>query len=181
LLAHDVSNESYTLLATVQTSHDDKTIASMVTDDTPSLASLTKWTRRGSPVLRVNATGILAKIGSPTVDNDVVRTLRADSEARNLYLTAVIARVLGMPWDEAGQVARSGRPLPEHIEPFAVEARNPKDSGARWCSVLLLSRTRPEDPRSVDNALTTALKDEMSRENLRAIGCALAGLDPFIA
>jgi transcriptional regulator with XRE-family HTH domain len=77
-IAHDVSNESYKLLATVQTSHEiDKTIASMVTGDTPSLASLTKWTRRGSPVLRVNATGILAKIGSPTVDNDVVRTLRA--------------------------------------------------------------------------------------------------------
>lgn len=163
-IAHDVSGESYKLLATVQTSHEiDKTIASMVAEDTPSLASLAKWTRRGSPVLRVNATGILAKIGSPAMDNDVVRTLRADTEARNLYLTAVIARVLGMPWDEAGRIARSAQPLPEYIELFASEARNPKDSGARWCSVLLLSKARPEDPRTVDSALTAALKDEMSR------------------
>jgi hypothetical protein len=71
---------------------------------------LAKWTRRGSPILRVNAAGILAKVGSPTMDNDVVQALKVDREARELNLTAVVARVLRMPWDDAGQVANSAQP-----------------------------------------------------------------------
>jgi len=87
--------------------------------------------------------------------------------------------VLGMPWDDAGRLAVSGQPLGEYIEPLATEARNPKDSGARWCSVVLLSRSRYEDMRQVNDALGAALKTETSRENLRAIACALGGLDPI--
>jgi hypothetical protein len=110
-IAKDVSEERHKLLATVQTSHEvDKTIATLVAKDPPSLASLAKWTRRGSPILRVNAAGILAKVGSPTMDNDVVQALKVDREARELYLTAVVARVLRMPWDDAGQVANSAQP-----------------------------------------------------------------------
>lgn len=57
------------LLASSQTSHEvDKAIASLVSQDTASLASLVKWSHRGSSVLRVNATGILAKIQSPMID-----------------------------------------------------------------------------------------------------------------
>jgi hypothetical protein len=166
----------------VQTSHEiDKTIAALVSKDAPSLASLAKWARRGSPVLRVNAAGILAKIGSPIIDNDVLSTLKADREARDLYLTAVVSRVLRMPWDDASRIATTGRPLSEssHVESFAAEARNSADSGARWCSVVLLGRTRAEDTHAVDEALGAALKTETSRENLRAIACTLAGLDPI--
>jgi transcriptional regulator with XRE-family HTH domain len=181
-IARDVAVERNKLLATVQTSHEvDKTIAALVAKDTPSLASLAKWTRRGSSILRVNAAGILAKICSPAMDNDVLSTLKADQEARDLYLTAVVSRVLRMPWDDAGRIATSGQPLSDlsHVESFAVEARNPADSGARWCSVVLLARTRAEDPDTVNDALGAALKAETSRENLRAIACALAGLDPI--
>jgi len=181
-IARDVSVERNRLLATVQTSHEvDKTIAALIAKDTPSLASLAKWTRRGSPVLRVNAAGILAKVGSPTMDNDVVSALKAEREARELYMTAVVSRVLGMPWDDAGRIAAGDQPLNEstQVQLFAAEARNPGDSGARWCSVVMLGRTRTENPQSVNDALSLALKAETSRENLRAIASALAGLDPI--
>jgi hypothetical protein len=157
----------------------DQTIAALIGRDTPSLASLAKWTRRGPAILRVNAAGILAKVGSPTMDNDVVSTLKADREARELYLTAVVSRVLGIPWDDACRLVISGQPLGEYIEPLAIEACNPKDSGARWCSVVLLGRARSADTQQVNDALGAALKTETSRENLRAIACALAGLDPI--
>jgi transcriptional regulator with XRE-family HTH domain len=182
-IAKDVSAQRTRLLATVQTSHEvDRTIAALVAKDTPSLASLAKWTRRGSPVLRVNAAGILAKVRSPALDNDVVATLKADGETRELYMTAVVSRVLAMPWEDAGQVAAGG-PVREsgHLESFAAEARNPNDSGARWCSVVILGRMLAEDPAAVNTALVAALRVETSRENLRAIACSLAGLDPVTA
>ncbi len=181
-IAKDVSHESPKLLTRVQTSHDvDKTIAAMIARDTPSLASLAKWSRRGSPILRVNAAGILAKVGSPPIDNDVVQQLKIDPEVRELYSTAVVSRVLGMPWDDAGRIAVSAQPLTNdsQIEPFAAEACNERDSGARWCSVVILSRMRRADSRMIDGALGEALKRETSRENLRAIACTLAGLDPL--
>jgi hypothetical protein len=181
-IAMDVSAERNRLLATVQTSHEvDKTIAALIAKDAPSLASLAKWIRRGSPVLRVNAAGILAKVCSPVMDNDVVAILKSDREVRDLYMTAVVSRVLGMPWDDAGRVAASGRPpdASSCLESLALEACNPADSGARWCSVVLLGRARVEHPQTVDAALGAALKTETSRENLRAIACGLAGLDPI--
>ncbi|MGC9669543.1 helix-turn-helix domain-containing protein [Planosporangium sp. 12N6] len=181
-IAADVGAERSRLLATVQTSHAvDRTIAALVSKDTPSLAALAKWARQGSPILRVNAVGILAKVGSPVLDDDVVRVLKADEDVRLLYLTAVVSRVLGMPWNDARRVATSGQPLAEeaHLQAFAQEVTNPADSGARWCSVVMLARTRAEAAREVADALARALPQETSRENLRVIGGALAGLDPL--
>src|SRR2546423_1078634 len=181
-VVRDIASERSRLLSTVQTSHEvDKMIGALVAKDSPSVGSLLKWMRNGSPVLRVNAAGILAKVGAPTMDNDVVQALKVDRESRDLYLTAVVSRVLGVPWDYAGHVASSGQPLgdPSQIGAFAAEIRNRSVSGARWCNCLMLARTRPEDPAAVGVALTGALRHETSRENLRAIGSALAGVDPL--
>jgi hypothetical protein len=181
-VVRDIAAERSRLLSTVLTSHEtDRAIGALVARDPPCLGSLLRWMREGSALLRVNSAGILAKVGVPAMDDDVVRALTADPESRDLYLTAVVRRVLGMPWDDASHLARQGGPLHDagQVESFAAEARNPYDSGARWCSVLLLARTRPADPATVDAALAKALRDEMSRENLRAIGCALAGIDPL--
>jgi hypothetical protein len=181
-VVRDIASERSRLLSTAQTSHEiDKAIGSLVAKDPPSVGSLLKWMRSGSAVLRVNAAGILAKVGAPAMDNDVVQALKADHESRDLYLTAVVSRVLGVPWNYAGHVAVSGQPLSgsSQMESFAAEVGNPYDSGARWCSVLMLARTGPEDPASVCAILSGALKQETSRENLRAIGCALAGIDPL--
>lgn len=43
----------------------------------------------------------------------------------------------------------------------------------------MLYRTRADDPARVTAALLEALKTEPARENLRAIGSALAGVDPL--
>jgi transcriptional regulator with XRE-family HTH domain len=180
-IAADVAGESSRLLATTQTSHEvDKTIAALTSRDTPSLASLAQWSRRGNPVLRVNAMGILAKVGSPVFDGDVARQLRTDAETRELYLTAVLSRVLAMPWADAGNVARTGRALEDErqLAAFAAEVGNYSDAGARWCSIVMLARTRADARSEVDAAFTAALKTEPSSEHLRTIGFALAGLDP---
>jgi hypothetical protein len=179
----DIAAGRSRLLSTVLTSHEtDRVIGALVARDAPCVGSLLKWLRNGTPVLRVNSAGILAKVGAPALDNDVVRALTADEESRTLYLVAVLSRVLRLPWDDARHVATAGRPLgdPGQVERFAVEARNPYDSGARWCSILLLARTRTEHRAAVDAALGAALRHETARENLRAIGGALAGIDPLI-
>jgi hypothetical protein len=69
------------------------------------------------------------------LDNEVVSHLRADVEARDLYLSAVVARVLGVPWPEAG-------PMAGHVDQLAVEVLNPNDCGACWCSIVLLAAAR---------------------------------------
>jgi hypothetical protein len=181
-VVRDIAAERSKLLSTVQTTHTtDRVIGSLIARDTPSLASLVKWMNKGSPVLRVNSAGILAKIGSPVMDDDVVRALKADEESRHLYLTAVASRVLSVPWDDAGQIVSRTQPLQDasHVAAFAAEVANPYDSGSRWCSTLVLARTRPADPRAIDDALGRALKTETSREILRSIAGTLAGLDPL--
>jgi len=116
------------------------------------------------------------------LDGQVARRLAADAEARELYLTAVVARVLAMPWDDAASVARGG-PVdePDHLGAFAAEVTNAADAGARWCSIVLLARARRGARKIVDGALMGALRTEQSGEHLRAIGYALAGLDPVAA
>ena len=181
-IANDIDGGRTGLLTGIQTTHaTDRAVASLVARRFPSIASLAKWARSGKPLLRVNAAGILAKVKSPTIDNEAVAVLQADAEVRELYLTAVIHRVLGLSWDAAANMAVSPRPLsePSTLQTFASELSNPNDSGARWCSVVMLARTQSEDPISVNTALVSALRTEPSRENLRAIGCALAGVDPL--
>jgi transcriptional regulator with XRE-family HTH domain len=179
-VVRDISAERSKLLSTVQTTHaTDRVIAKLIATDTPGVASLYKWMRRGSPVLRVNSAGILAKICSPAVDDDVIRILSADDETRDLYLTAVVSRVLAMPWDDAKHVATSRRPLkePDYVERFAQEVQNPADSGARWCSTVMLARTRTEDPQAISRALRDAITTEQSREVLRLIAGTLADIN----
>jgi transcriptional regulator with XRE-family HTH domain len=179
-LVRDIAAERTGYLSTVVTSHaTDRMIGSLVARDTASIASLSTWMRRGSPILRANSTGILAKVGSPVLNETVVRTLKADGEARQIYLTAVVNRLLGLPWDEAGKLARQGLQDDGQVARVAAELANPYDSGARWCSMYLLARTRPDDPGTVDEALRRMLKTETSREMLRCVAGTLAGLDPL--
>jgi transcriptional regulator with XRE-family HTH domain len=178
----DIATGRGRLLSQVQTSHaTDRLISAAVARDWPSVAALTRWMRKGNPYLRVNSAGILAKMGSPALDDDALRALRADPDARHLYLTAVANRVLRMPWDDAGHLVSGTGPVDDeaHLAAFAAEVHNPYDSGARFCSVLMLARTRPDARQTVDTALAEALRHEQSRENLRAIAGTLAGIDPL--
>ena len=59
------------------------------------------------------------------------------------------------------------------------ELDNPYDTGARWCSIWMLHRSRPDHPAEVTGALIQALRKEQDRENIRAIGGVLAGMDPL--
>ena len=106
--------------------------------------------------------------------------LRTDGDVRELYLTAVLARVLALPWNDASRLAASGDGLSDvQVDRLVDELGNPYDSGARWCSTVMLYRSRNDDPATVTGALLRALRTESARENLRAIGSALAGVDPL--
>jgi hypothetical protein len=121
-VVRDIAAERHRLLSTVQTSHEtDRMIGSLVAHDRPCIASMANRLRKGSPVLRVNSAGILAKLGAPVIDDDVIVALKKDDEARGLYLRAVVSRVLRLPWDEAGHLVTSGQPLRDqtHVELFA--------------------------------------------------------------
>jgi hypothetical protein len=134
-------------LAAAQTTHGtDLVIASQL--DRASTTKLRRWMRDGSePVLRVNAAGILAKIPGQYESDTVIKMLSHDAEIRNLYLTAVTARVCGLEWEVAELLARNPRSMVRKAHflaaRFADEVTNPRDVGARWCSAVMLRDLSP--------------------------------------
>ncbi|MGH8883034.1 MAG: hypothetical protein ACRD0P_37775, partial [Stackebrandtia sp.] len=146
-------------LAGIQTTHQtDLALSSLAGADRGSLLRLGRWMHDGgSAVLRVNATGILAKTSSADMLDEVALTLGRDSEVRDLYVWALSTRV----------GYRTGA--------LAAEVLNPRDAGARWCAAWLLGQDGSPAARA---ALTVALRREQLRENVRAIGLMLNGADP---
>ncbi len=104
-----------------------------------------------SPILRVNSAGILAKVGDTGLSDQVVRQLRTDPTMRERYLVAVIRRVTTAS------------------ERLAVEVRNQRDVGARWCCAFLLGQMGEQA------ALDDALMLEECPEMRRTFGYALSG------
>lgn len=142
-------------LATVQTTHaTDLVIAAFA--DPASRIRLGRWMRdNANPVVRVNAAGILAKLPGQESAADVCRILSSDPEVRQLYTTAVTARVCGMDWKSASQLAADPLGMPVKAAfiaaRFADEVTNPRDAGARWCSASMLRDMSPligKEPRS---------------------------------
>jgi transcriptional regulator with XRE-family HTH domain len=129
-------------LATVQTTHDTDLVIAALTDKA-SKRHLVGWMQDGgNPVLRVNAAGILAKVPSQDAAEQVADMLEADAEMRQLYSTAVIARVGALPWGTASRLAAGLVPTQRQAHFLAArlsrEVLNPRDVGARWCSATLL-------------------------------------------
>ncbi|WP_328518311.1 helix-turn-helix domain-containing protein [Actinoplanes sandaracinus] len=179
-IAHEVSNGRYGLLTELQTSHaTDRGIAALVGRDAASLASLTKWSGRGNPLLRVNAAGILAKVPSPVVGSEAVTVLRNDGHVRELYVTAVLSRVLALPWNEAAGFATADGLNEQQVGKLTNELGNQYDAGARWCAAVTLYRNRSANHEAVTGSLLAALRTETATENVRTIGAALAGVDPL--
>ncbi len=181
------------LFATAQTTHDtDLVLREFVKRDETAANTLRRWMAKApSPVLRVNSAGVLAKVGA-RFEDEVVRSLKRDSDSQQLYLTAVASRVLELPWDTAGRLAtsvtqghipdlwsesrdRAGRDAAR----LAAEVSNPRDGAARWCSVVLLGNAAGSTPGVADVALHTALRQERNPETIRSIGALLSGESPL--
>lgn len=146
-------------LAEVQTTHRaDLALAQLADTDRASLLRLGRWMSDGaSDVLRVNAAGILAKTTNPDMLDEVALALSRDGQARHRYMLALAARV------------------GDSVPALAGEVLNQRDAGARWCAAWLLGKDGSPAARS---ALTAALHREPVRENVRAIGLILSGVDP---
>lgn len=145
-LAASVAGNDPGPLATVQTTHGtDLAIATLADRDT--VAHLRRWVDDGdSPVLRVNAAGILAKVPGQLEASTVTAALSRDLDVRNLYMTAVVARVCGLDWSLAAQLAENPVDFPQPIlaaQRFAREALSDRDAGARWCSAAMLQALSP--------------------------------------
>lgn len=179
--------------AAVQTTHEtDLIIREFVDRDASTINLLLTWMRAGpKPVLRVNSGGVLAKLGVTQADN-VLTALLSDTDMRQLYLTAVVNRVLDIDWDNASALAATvehntrltGREISrEYAEnlasKFAEEIRNPRDAAARWCSVVMLSRVQPLVPDQVNRTLQAVINQETSMLTLRTIGTVLGGNTPI--
>jgi hypothetical protein len=133
-------------LTAVQTTHGtDLAVASLV--DRRSVIHLRRWLENGDdPVLRVNAAGILAKVPGQAEAARVTAALRRDDGIRARYLTAVIARVCGVAWPLAAQLAGNAGSFPQPrlaAQRFAQETVNGRDAGARWCSSFILQALSP--------------------------------------
>jgi transcriptional regulator with XRE-family HTH domain len=183
----DIESGSAHLLATAQTSHaTDLAMGALAAGDDRARRSLASWMQRGpTPVLRVNAAGVLAKIGSADLGDAAISTIRTDPDARQLYLTAVASRVLATGWEEAGQLVTTGFPQDGHgheawaAERLLTEIENPRDAVARWCSTVLLHQLHRQLPDAARIGFAQALRREHCRENLRAFAAALAGMSPL--
>jgi transcriptional regulator with XRE-family HTH domain len=165
-------------LADVQTTHQtDCAISHLVAMDRASLMHLRRWSDDGDTVfLRVNAAGILAKTKQEDASDQAALVLGRDADVRQLYLTAVTHRVLGISWQAAGHYDPR-QATERELAALRQELENPNDSGARWCAAVLLAQTTPSVPTV--HALSTALRREPSRETLRTIGMALTGETPW--
>jgi len=145
-LAASISGGDAGPLAQVQTTYDiDRAIASAVDSGTKNV--LCRWAvGLDSPIARVNATGILAKLPGQSESDKIVAFLGRDGEVRRLYLTAVTARVCVVYWDQAAEFIQNpaGSPFASiAAERFAREVMNPADAGARWCSAKMLQDLSP--------------------------------------
>lgn len=143
-----IAQSDFGPLTKVQTTHGtDLVIASFT--DSPARRRLRTWMHDGdSPILRVNATGILAKVPDEDTAERVATVLENDPEARELYTTAVIARVGALPWATAARItSKQLRPSLKQANflasRFASEVLNPRDAGARWCSAAMLRDLSP--------------------------------------
>lgn len=133
-------------LQSMQTTHGtDLVIAALV--DRPSMPRLRRWMRDGaSPVLRVNAAGILAKVPDRDTSYDVATCLNGDAEVQRLYKAAVLARTCSLDWPVAERVASDPALAPNAsyvAARLASEVLNARDAGARWCSAAMLRDLSP--------------------------------------
>jgi transcriptional regulator with XRE-family HTH domain len=133
-------------LAVVQTTHGtDLAIATLA--DRGTVAHLRRWLDNGdNPVLRVNAAGILAKVTGQAEASHVTAALGRDPDVRHRYMTAVVARVCGLNWSVAAQLADNPAAFPQPVlvaQRFAREAVSDRDAGARWCAAAMLQTLSP--------------------------------------
>ncbi|MFJ6213730.1 helix-turn-helix domain-containing protein [Streptomyces sp. NPDC092296] len=151
-MAASIAGRDPVPLARVQTTHGADIITASLTDKA-STANLRQWMQDGDvPILRVNAAGILAKLFGQGHADQVARVLTHDEEVRHLYLTAVTSRVCAVDWTAAGRIASQPTAYAPRADflaaRFAREALNPRDSGARWCSSVMLRELSPMIGRS---------------------------------
>lgn len=145
-LAASIAGNDPGPLAAVQTTHGtDLAIATLA--DRGAVAHLGRWLDNGdNPVLRVNAAGILAKVPGQAEASHVTAALGRDLDVRSRYMTAVIARVCGLDWCVAAQLADNPAGFPQPIlvtQRFAREAVSDRDVGARWCAAAMLQVLSP--------------------------------------
>ena len=146
-MSASIAGSDYGPLTSVQTTHGtDLVIASIL--DRSSKTKLRRWMYDGdNPILRVNATGILAKTPGQSAAEDIAKVLANDAETRELYVTAVTSRICGIPWSSAARLAAGERPSRKQVQflasRFASEVLNPRDAGARYCSAVMLRDLSP--------------------------------------
>ncbi|MFD6357961.1 helix-turn-helix domain-containing protein [Nocardia tengchongensis] len=133
-------------LAAVQTSNAvDHAIAAAV--DRPVWRKLARWSiGESSTITRVNALGIVAKAPGQSLGEHVAAVLEHDEAVRDLYLTAVTARILGVDHTTAAAYIADPSRLPAvqlAARRFASEAIAPNDAGARWCAATMLACMAP--------------------------------------
>ncbi len=145
-LAASIAGNDPGPLATVQTTHGtDLAVATLA--DGGTVAHLRRWLDNGdSPVLRVNAAGILAKVPGQVEASRVTAALTRDPDIRRRYMTAVVARVCGLEWPVAARFIDNPAGFPQPVlvaQRFAREAVSDRDAGARWCAAAMLQALSP--------------------------------------
>jgi transcriptional regulator with XRE-family HTH domain len=154
-------------------------LAALATRDPGVKRRLVRWMHDGgSSLVRGNSQGTLFKTQRLDLIELAELSMAHDEQTRKRCMRCFTRRTFALPWPDAATY--SAYHAPEHeVQRLAALLTDPADASNRWCAAVYLGEAIQGGSHHARRALVTALHTESSRENLRTIGLALSGEQPW--
>jgi transcriptional regulator with XRE-family HTH domain len=155
------------------------TLAALATRDSGVKRRLVRWMHDGgTSLLRGNSQGTLFKTQRLELVELAESSMARDEETRQRCMRCFARRTFGLSWPDASAFSAYRAPG-QKISQLATLLTDPADASNRWCAAVYLGQAVQGGSCHARQALVTALRTEPSRENLRTIGLALSGEQPW--
>jgi transcriptional regulator with XRE-family HTH domain len=154
-------------------------LAALATRDSGVKRRLVHWMHDGgTSLLRGNSQGSLFKTQRGELIELAELSMARDEQTRERCMRCFTRRAFALSWPDAA--AYSAYHAPEHeVRQLAGLLTDPADASNRWCAAVYLGESVQGGSHEARRALVSALRTEPSRENLRTIGLALSGEQPW--
>jgi transcriptional regulator with XRE-family HTH domain len=154
-------------------------LAALMTRDSGVKRRLVRWMHDGSTsLLRGNAQGTLFKTQRRELIELAELSMARDEQTRKRCMRCFTRRTFSLPWPEAS-VYTAYRAPEREVRQLAALLTDAADASNRWCAAVYLGEAVQGGSHQARRALVSALHTESSRENLRTIGLALSGEQPW--
>lgn len=154
-------------------------LATLMTRDSGVKRRLVQWMHDGSTsLLRGNAQGTLFKTQRRELIELAELSMARDEQTRKRCMRCFARRTFALPWPEASAYTAI-HAAERELRRLAALLTDPTDASNRWCAAVYLGEAVQGGSHQARRALVGALHTESSRENLRTIGLALSGEQPW--